>query len=77
MGRPKIKSEVDKLLTTGEVCAITGLSVDKIRRAADSGDLPCFKFGTHRRFDRKKVEAWIKRHEHIIEAQGGDDESNN
>ena len=57
LGMPR---DPDDLLSIGQAAAITGLSVDTIRRYANEGRLPAARTpGDHRRFRRADVEALV------------------
>lgn len=61
MGRPKLKSPGESLLTTGEAAGMIGVCPLTIRNWAKAGIIPHIKIGRQIRFNRKKIEEWLKR----------------
>lgn len=77
MGRKKIEPPADRLLTTGEVAAITGFSADRIRKWTDEKKIPHLRFGKQRRYWKKKIEEWLESQTHDVakKSQGDDNDS--
>lgn len=58
-GNPPEPPEIDEVWTVDEVAEFLKVSKDWVYRRAASRVLPCRKVGSHLRFVRKEVVAWL------------------
>lgn len=53
-----VEGGIDALMTMREVAEYAGVSYATVQRAAQSGSLPCFRFGRQMRFTADHVATW-------------------
>lgn len=53
---------MDSMLTARQVAELLGVHENWVYDHAASGDLPSYKIGGSRRFDRVQVDEWIEQH---------------
>lgn len=49
-----------KLMRAAEVAPILGISASWLYKAAQRGEVPCYRFGSAIRFDPVELQAWAK-----------------
>jgi excisionase family DNA binding protein len=53
---------MESMLTAREVAELLGVHENWVYDHAASGDLPSYKIGGTRRFDREEIRRWIEQH---------------
>jgi excisionase family DNA binding protein len=53
---------MESMLTARQVAELLGVHENWVYDHAASGDLPSYKIGGARRFDRKQTDEWIEQH---------------